>query len=192
MVKEGTPLCFQKLNMTKNQIVRLEIEVASKPWEKVEGLQKRLNAAAELTLSVLPETLLPVARWAQLTVLLTTDKSVQNLNRDFRAIDKPTNVLSFPQFERKDIVRMGKMNLPEGQEIYVGDLAVAYDTTRKEARAESKELLDHLTHLVIHGILHLFGFDHDTDGKAARMEKLEKEIMATLGLPDPYAVLDED
>ena len=175
--------------MTKKQIVRLEVEIASKPWERVGGLQKRLAEAAELTLSVLPETLLPVARYAQLTVLLTTDKAVHKLNRDFRGFDKPTNVLSFPQFERKEIVQIGKQPPKDVQEIYVGDLAIAYDTVRKEARAEEKELLDHLTHLVIHGILHLFGFDHDTDGRAARMERLEKEVMATLGLPDPYEFL---
>lgn len=178
--------------MTQKQLVRLEIDIASKPWEKVDGLHERLAAATELTLSVLPDTLLAVARFAQMTLLLTTDKAVQNLNRDLRGFDKPTNVLSFPQFERKDIVKLGKQDLQEGQEIYVGDLAVAYDTTRKEARMEQKELLDHLTHLVIHGILHVFGFDHDTDAKAARMEKLEKEIMATLGLPDPYAELIEE
>lgn len=71
-------------------------------------------------------------------------------------------------------------------DIYVGDIAVAYGTVVKEAKAEGKSELDHLTHLLIHGLLHLFGYDHDTNSKASQMERLEKQIMATLGLPDPY------
>lgn len=177
--------------MTQKQFVRLEIEIASKPWEKVGGLHERLILAAEHTLSSLPDDLLPVAQCAQMTLLLTTDKAVQDLNRDFRGVDKPTNVLSFPQFERSDILNIVKMEPSFEQEIYVGDLAVAYGTTHKEAKTEQKELIDHLTHLVIHGILHVFGFDHDTDTKAEQMEKLEKEIMTALGLPDPYAALEE-
>lgn len=168
----------------------LVIEVEAAGWKKLKGLEKRLNSAALLTLSALPETLLPVAAKAQMTLLLTTDKAVQALNRDFRAKDKPTNVLSFPQFERKDLVKIGRLDT--GKEgIYVGDIAVAYATVVKEAKAEGKSVVDHLTHLLIHGLLHLFGYDHDTDSKAARMERLEREIMATLGLPDPYVVFVE-
>ncbi len=165
---------------------RLHVDVASKKWKNLKNLEKRLDAAAALTLSCLPADLLPAARGAEATVLLTTDKAVQNLNRDYRGKDKPTNVLSFPQFERRELVKLG----PKGVEgLYVGDIAVAYQFTAKEAKAERKLLIDHVTHLMIHGLLHLFGYDHLTLRQAARMEKLEKEIMATLGLPDPYEIL---
>ncbi|MGE4352102.1 MAG: rRNA maturation RNase YbeY [Bdellovibrionales bacterium] len=160
----------------------LVIEKQSKNWDRVQGFDKRLQAATEAALAALPEALLPVAAKAQATVLLTSDKEVQQLNREFRKVDKPTNVLSFPQFDRVELRRAAKCL----GGVYVGDIAVAYGTVVKEAKAEGKEVLDHLTHLVIHGWLHLFGYDHDTSGKAAHMERLEKEIMASLGLPDPY------
>jgi len=166
----------------------LQIEVASVRWKTVKGLTRRLNQAAELTLASLPETLLPAAKLAEMTLLLTTDKAVETLNHDYRGLKKPTNVLSFPQFERRELVKLGK----QAQPIYAGDIAVAYQYVVKEAKVEQKELLDHVTHLVIHGILHLFGYDHDTDGRAARMEKMERELMASLGLLDPYAPLQEE
>ena len=165
----------------------LHIEFASVSWGKVKGLQKRLNQATELTLASLPEALIPAARVAEMTLLLTTDKAVQTLNHDYRGMNKPTNVLSFPHFERRELTKMAKLGLP----LYVGDIAVAYQYVVKEAKAEQKMLLDHVTHLVIHGILHLFGYDHDTDARAARMEKMERELMASLGLLDPYAPVQE-
>lgn len=171
--------------MKKNKKLRLHIEIASVPWTKVKGLTRRLEEAATLTLTALPAPLLPAARVAEMTLLLTTDKAVQTLNHDYRGKNKPTNVLSFPHYARRDLIRLGK----KGEELYVGDIAVAYAYTAKEAKAEGKLLLDHVTHLMIHGLLHLFGFDHDTAAKASKMEKLEKELMATLGLPDPYEPL---
>jgi len=170
--------------MTKK--ARLQIEIASVQWNKVKGLKRRLNQATELTLASLPEGLVQAGRRAEMTLLLTTDRAVHKLNHDYRGMDKPTNVLSFPQYERRELVKLGKGE----QEVYAGDIAVAYQYVVREAKAEKKELLDHVTHLLIHGILHLFGFDHDTDGKAARMEKMERELMASLGLLDPYAPLD--
>jgi len=169
--------------MKKTKKTQLHIEKASAPWGKIKGLDRRLMRAAELTLASLPETLLPAAKQAELTLLLTTDKAVQTLNHDFRGKNAPTNVLSFPHFERQQLVKLGK----KGEALYVGDIAVAYQFTAREAKAEHKLLLDHVTHLMIHGILHLFGYDHITPGKAARMEKLERELMASLGLLDPYA-----
>jgi len=167
----------------KPQGPRLHIEMASVPWKKIRGLTPRLKRAAALTLASLPVSLLPAARGAELTLLLTTDKAVQTLNLDFRGKDAPTNVLSFPAFERQDLVKIGKKE----ETLYVGDLAMAYHFTAKEAKVQHKDLLDHVTHLMIHGILHLFGYDHITSGQAARMEKLEKELMASMGLLDPYA-----
>lgn len=169
----------------------LIIEVEGVSWSKLTGLQARLQAAARLTLACLPASLIALAPATQASVLLTSDKAVHVLNRDYRGVDKPTNVLSFPQFERPALLKRSKKPFAKGEELYAGDIAVAYGTVLKESKAERKEPLDHVTHLVVHGLLHLFGFDHDTDGRAARMEKLERQIMATLGLPDPYAPLEE-
>lgn len=170
--------------MTKRKKPQICLEITAVSWKKVRGLKKRLESAASLTLACLPENLIPSAQRAEMVILLTTDRMVQNLNRDFRGVDKPTNVLSFPSFSRRDLIR-------QKGEIHVGDIAMAFNYVAKEAKKENKILLDHVTHLMIHGILHLFGFDHDTAAKAKTMEKLEKEIMMSLGLPDPYAMLPE-
>ncbi len=167
------------------QRFRLHIDICNEPWRQIRGLKKRLESATALTLASLPAALLPAAKGAEVTLMLTTNAAVRALNHDYRGVDKPTNVLSFPQFERRDLIKAGKT----GEPVYVGDIAVAYQVVVKEAKSEDKVLLDHVTHLLIHGLLHLFGYDHDTASKARPMEKLEREIMATLGLPDPYAPL---
>ena len=163
----------------------LHIEIASSAWRLVPGLRPKLQKAAALVLTRLPASLQPVAKRAAFTLLLTTNAAVRRLNHDFRGLNKPTNVLSFPYFTCAQLVRAGK-----GKEVlYIGDIAVAYQYMVDEARKEHKNAAHHLTHLLIHGLLHLFGYDHATDAAAARMERLEKKLMAELGLPDPYAPL---
>ncbi len=173
--------------MTKKQIVRLELDIAFNSWEEVKGLKQRLDRAAEATLSGLPQNLQAIAQKAQMTLLLTNDEAVQSLNCEFRDKDKPTNILSFPQFEPDDLDQMAQTDLSAQQAIYIGDLAAAYETTEREAQEQKKEFLDHVTHLVVHGILHVFGYDHITDEEAEEMEAFEQDIMAQLELPDPYA-----
>lgn len=113
---------------------------------------------------------------AELAVMLTDDAGIRALNRNWRGIDKPTNVLSFPAAPAAgDAPRM------------LGDIAIAYETTRAEAAAERKPLGHHLGHLAVHGFLHLIGYDHETDDEAEAMESLERAILARLGIPDPYA-----
>jgi probable rRNA maturation factor len=116
---------------------------------------------------------------ARLCVLLTDDAAVQKLNASFRAKDKPTNVLSFPAPE-----------IPGDPAPQLGDLALAGETCAREAREEDKTLPDHLSHLVVHGVLHLCGYDHETPQEAEEMEDLEREILASLGIKDPYAETD--
>lgn len=113
---------------------------------------------------------------ARLCVLLTDDGAVQKLNAQFRAKDKPTNVLSFPAPE-----------IPGDPAPQLGDLALAGETCAREAQEEGKTFADHLTHLVIHGVLHLCGYDHETTEEAEEMEDFEREILSTLGIADPYA-----
>jgi probable rRNA maturation factor len=121
---------------------------------------------------------------AELAVMLTDDQGIRTLNRNWRGIDKPTNVLSFPALqppgghEADDAPRM------------LGDIAIAYETTRREADEEHKPFNHHLSHLAVHGFLHLVGYDHEKDGEAEVMEDLEREILKHLGIPDPYA--DQD
>jgi len=107
------------------------------------------------------------------TVLLTDDESVRELNARFREKDAPTNVLSFPA--------------PHNPERFLGDIALAYGVCAREAAEQGKPLSHHLQHLTVHGVLHLLGYDHIGDDEAEAMEGLERVVLAGLGVPDPYA-----
>jgi probable rRNA maturation factor len=113
--------------------------------------------------------------------MLTDDAGIRTLNANWRGIDKPTNVLSFPALQPTG------PSLPGDPPRMLGDIAIAYETTRREADDEGKAFDHHLSHLAIHGFLHLIGYDHETDEEAGEMESLEREILARLGIPDPYA-----
>ena len=114
---------------------------------------------------------------SELSLVLAGDKTLQSLNKEWREKDKPTNVLSFP----------GK-NIAVGEtaEMMLGDVIISLETTKREATLENKTFEDHLSHLVIHGFLHLFGYDHETDEEAAQMESLEIKILNELGIANPY------
>jgi len=120
---------------------------------------------------------------AEVAVMLTDDAGLRSLNRDWRAIDKPTNVLSFPAPPTP--------GAGAGAPRQLGDIAIAFETTRREAEAEGKPFAHHLSHLAVHGFLHLCGYDHETDADAETMEGLERDILARLGIPDPYPSQDE-
>ena len=120
---------------------------------------------------------------AEIAVMLTDDAGIRTLNSNWRGIDKPTNVLSFPALQ----VSPGG---PDDAPRMLGDIAIAYETTRKEADDEQKPFDHHLSHLAVHGFLHLIGYDHEKDDDAEAMETLEQEILAQLGIPDPYADRD--
>jgi len=119
----------------------------------------------------------------ELAVMLTDDDGIRTLNRNWRGFDKPTNVLSFPALQPE-----GKQ--PEGVPRMLGDIAIAYQTTQREAESENKPFANHLSHLAVHGFLHLVGYDHETDDDAEEMEGLERTILAGLGIPDPYGDKD--
>jgi probable rRNA maturation factor len=113
--------------------------------------------------------------------MLTDDAGIRTLNNNWRGIDKPTNVLSFPA-----LPPTGESG-PDDAPRMLGDIAIAYQTTRAEADDEQKPFDHHLSHLAVHGFLHLIGYDHEKDGDAEAMESLETGILAQLGIPDPYA-----
>lgn len=121
---------------------------------------------------------------AELSILLTDDTEIAALNRQWR--DKPgaTNVLSFPGAALTD------GGTPAGAPVLLGDIVIAFETATAEAGAAEIPFSDHLRHLVIHGVLHLLGYDHENDADAAIMERCEVEILGTLGVPDPYAAAD--
>ncbi|MBM3557961.1 MAG: rRNA maturation RNase YbeY [Alphaproteobacteria bacterium] len=115
-------------------------------------------------------------RQGAITVVLAGDAALRRLNRDFRGKDAPTNVLAFAE---------GEATRPDPGRL--GDVVLAHGVIAREARAQGKTLANHLAHLVVHGVLHLLGHDHGRGRDAARMEALERRLLAGLGIPDPYA-----
>jgi probable rRNA maturation factor len=121
---------------------------------------------------------------AALSVALMSDSGVRRLNRDFRGKDKATNVLSFPAAT----VAKGKGRTVRAGRLELGDVALALGVVRREAKDQGKQAADHLAHLMVHGVLHLLGYDHEDDDDAERMERLERKALAALGIADPYAL----
>jgi probable rRNA maturation factor len=116
----------------------------------------------------------------EVSIVLTDDSAIRSLNRDWRGIDRPTNVLSFPASGRA---------AGEGIRLF-GDIVIAFETIERECVDENRIFLHHLAHLAVHGFLHLLGYDHQTDEQAAEMERLESRIMSRLNIPDPYRAHD--
>ncbi len=119
----------------------------------------------------------PLSAPVEISILLSSDDVIQDLNSTHRGKDRPTNVLSFPGDHSPGA---------PGMDILLGDIILAWGTVSGEAKAENKPVSDHTSHLVIHGVLHLLGYDHETDDDATRMERLEIDSLARLGVRDPY------
>jgi probable rRNA maturation factor len=146
----------------------IDVEVEDVAWTAAlpdaEALMLRAAEAALLSKGAVGEGV---------TLLLTDDATVRELNSRFRQKDQPTNVLSFPA--------------PPNPEKHLGDVALAFGVCSREAVQQGKPLGHHLQHLVVHGVLHLLGYDHMGDDEAEAMEGLERAVLADLGVPDPYA-----
>ncbi|MEQ8404808.1 MAG: rRNA maturation RNase YbeY [Oceanicaulis sp.] len=144
----------------------MEFVIDDARWRDAGGLQARAGEAVCAALAHISDP-----RPGEIVVMLTGDETVHALNTRFRGKDKPTNVLSFPA---------------PSSENYPGDVALAYESCAREAAAAGKSLEDHAVHLVLHGVLHLNGYDHQEEGEAAEMEALESAILTGLGMEDPY------
>lgn len=161
---------------------------AATPWPDALDWEVRAGEAAAAALALTPyASLAGAAPLVEIAVRLTDDAEVHALNRDFRGKDKPTNVLSFPQVQ--DDLLEGLANSDDG-EILLGDIVLARETCAREAEEKGVSLEDHATHLIVHGTLHLVGYDHMDDVSAAAMEALEVKALASLGIANPYA--DQD
>ena len=154
-----------------------EILVVADCWQTEPGAETAIRRAIEAAAKIADADVGD----AELAVMLTDDSGIRTLNNSWRGIDKPTNVLSFPALQPTGAVG------PDDAPRMLGDIAIAFETTRKEADDEQKPFDHHLSHLAVHGFLHLIGYDHENDGDADAMEGLETEVLAQLGIPDPYA-----
>jgi probable rRNA maturation factor len=151
----------------------IDVEIEDAAWTQA------LPAAEALAFEAADATLASEGAVGEgVTLLLTDDATIRDLNRRFRQRDQPTNVLSFPA--------------PQNPERFLGDIALAYGVCAREAQEQGKPLKHHLQHLVAHGVLHLLGYDHESDAQADEMEGLERAVLAGLGIPDPYLTGEGD
>lgn len=158
--------------------VDIAIVVEAPGWPDEAELERLVRRTVD---AVVSDLALESPSVTELGVSFTDDAAIRGLNAQWRGKDKPTNVLSFPAF-------------PEGGEAIppmLGDIVLARETIEREAALEGKPFDHHLTHLVAHGLLHLLGYDHETEDEAEEMEEAERRILASLAIPDPYA-LSED
>lgn len=146
------------------QLPSLQIDVLTQDenWPDVRALIEHAVTAA-LTVACFNES-------TELSIVLSNDALIQDLNKQYRGKDKPTNVLSFPQDD----------------EFSLGDIVLALETIQREAEEQKKEFNDHLMHLIVHGTLHLLGHDHKEDSEAEKMESLEVKILDDIGVENPY------
>jgi probable rRNA maturation factor len=152
----------------------VSIDAESPLWRGLD-LQHLAEQAVDAALA---EGAVPVAPTIELCVLFCDDAAIRALNREWRGFDKPTNVLSFPSVHDAE-------QLADAASL--GDLAVAQETCAREAADEGKSLEDHVRHLIVHGVLHLLGYDHQDDEEAEEMEAIERRALARIGVGDPYA-----
>jgi probable rRNA maturation factor len=125
----------------------------------------------------------------EIAVRLTSNDEVHQLNAQYRQKDKPTNVLSFPMIA-PDLIESLTQNSDDG-EVILGDIVLAYGVCVAEAEEKGISVEDHATHLIVHGVLHLLGYDHQGDSEADAMESMERAALETLGIPDPYLVRED-
>lgn len=154
-------------------MIELDIVTEAGDWETLGEAEALARAAVEAAFAVAKNA---PSEPVELSLLLSDDAAVQELNRAWRGKDKPTNVLSFPAPEQP--------GLPGPR--HLGDIVLAYETVVREAAEEGKSLHDHATHLIVHGTLHLLGYDHELEVEAEIMEGLEIEALARLGVANPY------
>lgn len=166
--------------------INIEVDTASAKWKNAFPKMKRkieYAAAAAFMFARKPASF--QGRTLDISITLTTDARVRKLNRDYLGKDKPTNVLSFPQLALAGKART-KLPRDKALPLALGDIVLAFETTRREAKEQDKKLEAHTLHLVVHGMLHILGYDHMNDRDANSMEKTERDILAAMGYDDPY------
>lgn len=151
----------------------IDIDVQSPLWNSQPAAKQTVRAAITAAATLSTDR-------GEVSIVLTDDKAIRLLNKEWRGIDEPTNVLSFPAAKSKT----------SGAARMLGDIVIAYETLARECDDEDRVFLHHLAHLTVHGFLHLIGYDHQTDRQADEMEGLESKIMSAMNMPDPYFARD--
>lgn len=165
---------------TKTNTIEIDVSMAEPEWaasfldvEEVVGMAVNHT----IKLATIPDIL--AGRELETSVVLANDDLIQVLNREYRGMDKPTNVLSFAQLDSDSPV-------PDEEAYNIGDIILSYQTIDREAREQGKFFKDHFIHMVVHGTLHLLGYDHQTEDEATHMETLEIRILEKMNIQNPY------
>ncbi len=170
----------------------IHLDVASVAWKNAfPKMRVKIKQAATRAFLDAKKPASFKGRTFEINILLTTDATIRKLNKIYRGKDTPTNVLSFPQFEITNKRRPVDLKIfPAKTAIPLGDIVLAYKTIVQESKDQKKTIENHVVHLIVHGTLHLLGYDHMIEKEAKIMEKLECDILAVLGYPDPYHEYD--
>lgn len=154
--------------------VHYDMSIVAEGWANEEVLRTLVDRVLKATFEQLGFDKID----SELSLVFTDDADIRGINDKWRHIDKPTNVLSFPALDMVPGQQPGPI---------LGDIVIARETVQREAAEEHKKFDDHLAHLIIHGLLHLTGYDHQNDEEAEQMEELERKILGSLGISDPYS-----
>lgn len=169
-------------------MMNIDIAIKSKKWQTEKNIENFIDKICR-TLILLTDLkkILTKDFELELAVLLVSDAQIKKINSEFRNKNKPTNVLSFPSLDENLVRKIGiKKAIESHKYLLLGDIVIAYETLKKESLAQKKKFHDHLTHLILHSILHLIGYDHEDDKMANAMEKLEIKILKKIGIANPY------
>lgn len=176
------------LNKFVRKLVNIDIEVKSKKWLELKNIEKFIESQTLkiLAKSTLAEFLDKKINF-DLSISLCSNLQIRKINREFRGKDKPTNVLSFGNLDEK-IIQQSGLNKAIGANkyIFLGDIILGYEYILKEAKDHEKDFKNHLTHLLLHGILHIIGYDHEEEKMAKIMENLEIKILKEFNINNPY------
>ncbi|HMK69432.1 MAG TPA: rRNA maturation RNase YbeY [Xanthobacteraceae bacterium] len=160
---------MRKVARKARRALKIDVIVESDRWQESDDVRSLVRRAAREAAAALSTPA------AELAIVLSDDSAIRVLNRVWRGVDRATNVLSFPTKRAAD-----------SAPALLGDVVLAYETIAREARAERKPFADHVAHLAVHGFLHLLGYDHQRSGDAAAMERVERDVLRRLAIPDPY------
>ena len=155
----------------------IDVHIAAAQWAKVDALDALTRRCIEISLE---ECAMSLAHDCEVSVVFSDNTEIQQLNAQWRGLNKPTNVLSFPT--------PGDL----AQKKLLGDIIIAYETVAQEAADQKKSINAHVAHMVMHGFLHLLGYDHECDADAQEMELMERRIAMKMGIKDPYASMDDE
>jgi probable rRNA maturation factor len=162
-----------------NYPLTIDIAFQDPAWESIADLESGVRTAVETAVEMANLPHLAMNRPLELSIVLANDDLVHTLNRTYRNKDKPTNVLTFAALDEEQLPDPGGL-------LSLGDVILALETIQREAKEQNKPFIEHLTHLCVHGTLHLLGYDHIEENEATEMEMLEIKILSLLGIQNPY------